>query len=255
MPGLLRAGGRLRPGERPDQGPPRRRRLGDHRPEGVDVPRAVGRLVLRAVQDRGGLAAASRAVVPAGAHAAAGGRGPADRPAHRDLRVQRGVLRRRAHRGGQHPRRPRRGVAGRHGHARVRARRVHARAADRVRPGAERGRRDGAADRRDRRPGAARPARQIVAGAADHAAERAARAPPGPRPRDVDRQAVLVGVAPQAGRAGAGRPGQGRAGRGRERRARRAAAALPVQPGRHHLRRLQRDPAHRHRRTNPGPSR
>jgi len=39
VPGLLRAGRRLRPGQREDQGDPRRRRVGGQRPEGVDDPR------------------------------------------------------------------------------------------------------------------------------------------------------------------------------------------------------------------------
>ena len=42
VPGLLRAERRLRPRQRPDPGRARRRRVGDHRPEGVDVARALG---------------------------------------------------------------------------------------------------------------------------------------------------------------------------------------------------------------------
>ena len=41
LPALLRAGRRLRPRRHPDQGRARRRRVDPHRPEGVDVGRAV----------------------------------------------------------------------------------------------------------------------------------------------------------------------------------------------------------------------
>ena len=110
---------------------PRRRRVGDRRPEGVDVARAVGRLVLRALPHRPRRAEAPRHLVPARADAPAGHRDPAHRAAHRDIGVQRGVLRRRAHRGRQRRRRRRRRLEGRDGHACVRARRVDARPAAR----------------------------------------------------------------------------------------------------------------------------
>ncbi len=44
VPALLRAGGRLRRGRHPHQGRARRRRLGDQRPEGLDLGRALQRL-------------------------------------------------------------------------------------------------------------------------------------------------------------------------------------------------------------------
>ena len=62
-----------------------------------------------------------------------GHRDPADRADHRPQRVQRDVLRRRAHAGRECRRRGRRRLAGRDGNARVRARRVDARPAARVR--------------------------------------------------------------------------------------------------------------------------
>ena len=48
VPGLLRARRRLRPRQRADPRRARRRRVGDHRPEGVDVARALGAVDLRA---------------------------------------------------------------------------------------------------------------------------------------------------------------------------------------------------------------
>ena len=60
MPGLLRAERRLGPRERRDQGGARRRRVGDHRAEGLDVARAPRGLVLRRRADRPGGAASTR---------------------------------------------------------------------------------------------------------------------------------------------------------------------------------------------------
>ena len=77
----------------------RRRRVGHHGPEGVDVARALGRLVLRAVPHRSRRTEAQGALVPARADAPARHRDPPDRADHRHLGVQRGVLRRGAHRG------------------------------------------------------------------------------------------------------------------------------------------------------------
>src|ERR687897_2935733 len=96
VPVLLRARRRQRPGQPGDAGDARRRRLGDPRPEGVDVPGPLGRLVFRArthrPRRRG--AQAPRDLVPAGTHAAGRRRDPADRAGDRRQRVQRGVLRR-----------------------------------------------------------------------------------------------------------------------------------------------------------------
>ena len=98
VPGLLRAERRFRPRQREDQRPPRRRRVGHQRPEGVDVAGAVVRLVLRRRPHRGRQRAPPRPVLPAHADGPAGHRDPADPPDHRHRRVQRGLLRRSPHR-------------------------------------------------------------------------------------------------------------------------------------------------------------
>ena len=67
-------------------------------PEGLDLARARVALVLRDRAHRAGVGAPRRAVVPARADGPAGRGGPAHRADHRRRRVQRGVLRRRAHR-------------------------------------------------------------------------------------------------------------------------------------------------------------
>ena len=132
VPGLLRAGRRVRPGRGGHHGHPRRRRVGDHRAEGVDVAGARGRLVLRAGPHRAGVAAQYGPVLPARADAPAGDHGPPDPPAHRHVRVQRGVLRRGPHAGRPGRRRARRRLAGGPGHAGHRARGRHPGPADRV---------------------------------------------------------------------------------------------------------------------------
>jgi hypothetical protein len=97
------------------------------------------------------------------------------------------------------------------------------------------------------------PARHAAAGPAHAVSAGARRA----LARGPGHQAVLGHLAP--------RPRQARHGRARPRRrllaegpggglrAHRAAAPVPVHPLRHHLRRLQRDPAQHHRRAGPGP--
>ena len=78
----------------------RRRRVGRDRAEGVDLAGHLGRVVLR---DRPHVAAlrpgqeAPGPLVPARPHGPGGRRDPTDPSAHRHLRVQRGVLRRRPH--------------------------------------------------------------------------------------------------------------------------------------------------------------
>ena len=98
MPGLQRAERGLRPRGGADPCRARRRRVGDQRAEGVDVARARVALVLRRRPHRPGLQPAPRPVVPARADGPTGRRGAPDRADHRRRRVQRGVLRRRAHR-------------------------------------------------------------------------------------------------------------------------------------------------------------
>src|SRR5690606_10733296 len=96
----------------------------------------------------------------------------------------------------------------------------------------------------------------------DHAAQRAADAGGQrvgqPRPGGDGRQALLGEPPPRPRRVGHGRarprrhrvPGNRR----RRLRPRPAPAALPVQPGRHHLRGLEPDPAQHHRRAGPRPA-
>ena len=101
VPGLLGAERGLRPRERADARAPRRRRVGDRRPEGLDLVGRVGGLVLRALPHRPGRSAThglSYLLVPM---QPAGRRDPPDPADHRRRRVLRGVLRRRAHRAGR----------------------------------------------------------------------------------------------------------------------------------------------------------
>ena len=65
VPGILRAQRRLRSRQHPDACGARRRRVGDHRSEGVDHARAPRRLVLRRVPHRSRVDVAPRALVPA----------------------------------------------------------------------------------------------------------------------------------------------------------------------------------------------
>ena len=132
--GYSEPGARLRPGGGGHHRGARRRRVGDQRPEGVDVACARGGLVLRACEDRARVTPFARPVVPAGPDAPAGCHGPADPPADRHLGVQRGVLRPGADRARQRGRRAWRRLADREGDAGVRARGGHARAAGRVPP-------------------------------------------------------------------------------------------------------------------------
>ena len=94
VPAVLRADRRLRPRRDPDQGRARRRRVDRHRPEGVDLRRAV----LRHRRDHhphvtGQAQAQGPDDVPR-RHARPGDRGAAAAPDDRRRVVQRGVLRR-----------------------------------------------------------------------------------------------------------------------------------------------------------------
>ena len=150
VPGILRAQRRQRPREHPDPRRARRRRVGHHRPEGVDDARAPRRLVLRRVPHRSRVDVASRPVVPVVPDGPARHRGAAAAPDDRQLGVQRGLLRRRAHREGERARPGRRGLEGRDGDARLRAgHRLHVVAA-RVRGRVRGAARDRAQERRRR---------------------------------------------------------------------------------------------------------
>src|SRR5918994_2117289 len=246
VPVLLRARRRQRPGQTGDAGDARRRRLGDPRPEGVDVARPLGRLELRARTHRSRRrgAQAPRDLVPAGAHAAGRHRDPSDRAGDGRQRVRRGVLRRCPYRPRQRRRRRRRRLEDRDGHPRLRAGGVDARPAAQLPQRARRDHGRGPAQRRRRRPGRAPATRRCPHRPGDHARQRAAHAVGYgvglARAGGHDRQALLVDVPPRARRAGHGRAGRRghrpRRGRGGEPVVRSVAvpAAVPLSPRGHH---------------------
>ena len=89
---------RLRPRQHQDPGRARRRRVGDQRPEGVDHARPPRRLVLRRLPHRPRRAEAQGPLVPALPDGPARRRRAAAAADDGHRRVQRGLLRRRAHR-------------------------------------------------------------------------------------------------------------------------------------------------------------
>ena len=105
VPGLQRAELWLGPGLAEDVGGARRRRVGHQRPEGLDHPGPVRRLLLLAGPHRSVGAQAQGHLVPPRADEAARRRGASDHAARRHRRVQRGVLRRRPLPEGQRGRR------------------------------------------------------------------------------------------------------------------------------------------------------
>ena len=121
VPAVQRAGRRLRPGRPGHQGGARRRRVGDHRPEGVEHAGPHRRPGHARGPHRSRCAQAQGPHLLRPRHARARRRGPAAAPDHRRGRVQRGLhdrgprARRRPHR------RRRRGLAGGHDHAHERA--------------------------------------------------------------------------------------------------------------------------------------
>ena len=98
VPGLLRAGRGIRPRRASRPAPSRRRRVGDHRPEGLDVAGHVARLVLRARAHRAGSKRHSGLSYLLVRCDQPGIEVRPDRAADRHLGVQRGLLRRRPHR-------------------------------------------------------------------------------------------------------------------------------------------------------------
>ena len=141
--GLLRARRRFRPRERLHDRTPRRRQVDHQRPEGVDLTGSRRAVVLRGLPHRGGLQASPGVELPAGPVGSARCDSSAHSAAHRHIRVQRGLLRRRRHRCRSGGRGTRRGLEDRDGAAHLRARCIHARTADRIYPRAPRRRRPG----------------------------------------------------------------------------------------------------------------
>jgi hypothetical protein len=122
VPGLVRAGRRLRHG-----GDPRARRapggsLRDQWPEDLVDARGVGRLVLRHVPHRSRLRAPPRPHVHPGAAEPRGHHGTPDPAARRSARFRGDLLRQREGAGGLPPRRRGQGLEGGDGHRRLRAR-------------------------------------------------------------------------------------------------------------------------------------
>ena len=202
-------------------------------------------------------------LVPALPDGPARHRGPPDRPGHRHLGVQRGLPRRGPH-GGRTWSWARSTAAGGWPWAPSASSGACSPSASRW-PSArsstcilEAARRNGKATEPVMRQRLADAWIGLRAHAPDRPAHHLGRA----RPRDVDQQALLGHVPPRPRRAGHGRPGR----RGHDPHARggharrrglptvRAAGPVPVQPGRHHLRRVQPDPAQRARRTGPRPT-
>ena len=228
VPGLFRAGRRLRPRLAQDSGAARRRSLRRQRPEDLDHQRAIRRLDFLPGAHRSGGQEAAGHLVPADRHEDAGHHGAADPDHRRRARGQRSVLRRRAragrepHRRGEqglglrqiparqraHRHRPHRHLEGAHpapqGDRRAGARRRQAADRGRALPHEDRGRRGGAegagndpASRRRRR---ARPQR------------------PGPGLLDPEDQGLRNPAGHQRTAAGGGRPLRA-AGRNRTKRA------------------------------------
>src|SRR5438105_5620168 len=213
VPGLLGAGRGLGSLRRPDARRGAGRTFRRRRAEGVVVVGAHRRLLHPRRSRRPGVAGARRAHVRDRRHARPGGRGAATAPAHRRVRVQRDLLRRRRGSAREPARRDRRRLAGGHddaparaGDARVRAHggaRGAAVEARRAREGARRGR---SADPRPRRLGVDRaPGAQVheLPGADDADEDRHS------GPRGLRRQAAVVRGEPARDEARAGDPRRG----------------------------------------------
>ena len=121
LPAVQRAGRRLRPGRPADPGRARRRRVADHRAEGVDVGRAVQRHRRDHLPHRSRPAEAPRPHRLRRGHAGAGRRGAAAAPDDRRRLVQRGLLHRGPRARRPPPRRRQRRVDGRAHHPDERA--------------------------------------------------------------------------------------------------------------------------------------
>ena len=211
MPGLLRAGVRLRPRLAEDEGGQGRRRMGRHRAEGLDDLRPVREVVHARRPHRPRRPQAQGPDLLPDGHGAGRSRSQTAGPDHRRGRVQRGL-----HRGSADPRRQRRRrrrqrLDGRDHDADERARRPRLRRdrPDRQQPQTRlepRERNPPQRRHRGRRPGGPRPARAASHRGRDDAAERL----PGPdqddavgdpRPRGLARQVAVGGHQPADRRA------------------------------------------------------
>ena len=244
MPGLLRARRRLRPGQRADQGAPRRRRVGDRRAEGVDVAsptsptgascspapspareRHHGLSFLLVPMDQDGVEVRPIEQLTGGSEFNevffTGARTAADLVVGEPGDGWRVAM----------------------GAARLRARRLHARPAGRLRPRARRARRAGPRNGSYRRPGDPRPAGAGAGRARGDAAQRAAHALA--RGRRRRRQAQSIAKLVWAGwhrtlgelAMDVRRRRTALTAAARDVRPRRVAAAVPLHPRRHDLRR------------------
>src|SRR5690606_31908238 len=266
VPGLFRAGRRVRSGGRAHARRTRRRRLCAQWPQNLDLVRRPRPLVRRAGAHRPAGAAPSRPEFPAGGHARPGRAGRADPPFDRRGRILRSVLRAGARAGRMPAGRGEPGLANRHCGGQFRARHLLHPEAGAVGQGAAEGPRPGAARRRGwqspgRRRGAAAAlgapgGRQPCAGAeiATRPAGRAARRPT--RPGRVVDQGPLERGASAPARPGHGYPGTARRpGAGRRRRARRGAGAdLSLVARRNHSGGHFRDSTQHHRGAGAGPA-
>ena len=248
VPGLLRAGRRLRPRRRAHARRAPRRPLRRQRPEGLVVVRAPRRLVHPRHAQRPGRPALPGAHVPDRRHARARRRGAAAAADHRRGRVQRDLLHRRRGAGRERARRDRAGLAGGDDDAAARAGGARLRAGRGVRGRGRQAARAGAGARA-RRP-APRPDRAELDRAAGAEVDEqpradAARRDRRARARGLDPEAALVGgePAPDEARARAARPRV--AGRGRRRL---LACPAAAQPRQHDRGRHLGDPPQHHRR-------
>ena len=213
VPGLLGAQRRVRSRQHRHPGRAGWRRVGDQRPEDLDLVRPHRQLDFRAGPHRPGSDQARRHHVPAGADGTARRRGPADPRDDRRGAVQRGLLHRRPHGQAQRGRSDQQRVDRRQHAARLRAGRSLDGAVDRLPQGAGSDHRPGQGPGQDIRPNhppaaGLGPLPGRGAALSGHAVAHQRPGRREPRPGGVDHQAVLERV-PQAGhRAVARHPGR-----------------------------------------------
>ena len=249
MPGLLRAGSRLRPLGRSDLDRRAERLVRRQRPEGVVVVRAHRRPLHPRRPKRPGLAAPRGPHLHHRRHEGAWRRGAPAAPDHRRGRVQRDLPHGRRGAEGEPSRRDRRRLAGGDDDAPPRARHARLRARRRARASGAEARRahEGEGRRRPDHPRPRRPGVDRAPGAEDDELPLADDADEDrdPRPRGLGLEAALVGAEPAADQARHGDP------RGRGRRL--LAPPAAAEPRQHDRGRDLRDPAKHHRRARARP--